>query len=44
MMKCLQCTYSTDDKKKEFCPYDGSDLVVAEESFNGSELVEYDDE
>jgi hypothetical protein len=30
MMKCLECSYSTDDKDKKFCPYDGSELVDSE--------------
>jgi len=40
----MQCTYSTDDNKKKFCPYDGSELIYADESYDGSELVEYDED
>lgn len=44
MMKCMECSYSTDDNKKKFCPYDGSELVNADEDFDESEVVEFDED
>lgn len=40
----MQCSYSTDEDEKKFCPYDGSELKDVDESYNESELVEYDED
>ena len=44
MMKCMECSYSTDDNEKKFCPYDGSELVNADEDFDESKIVEIDED
>ena len=44
MMKCMECSYTTNDKDKKYCPYDGSELVEADSPSNGSEAMDYDEE
>ena len=44
MRKCMQCSYSTDEDEKKFCPYDGSELIDLDESYDESELIEYDED
>lgn len=45
MMKCMECSYQTDNRKQRFCPYDGSELIESEETVDvPSELVELDEE
>ena len=44
MMKCMDCSYSTNDNEQKFCPYDGSKLVDSDEDFDGSKLVELDED
>jgi len=44
MLKCLECSYSTNDKDKKFCPYDGSELVESDEGSIQSTMEEYNDE
>ncbi len=44
MMKCMDCSYSTNDNEQRFCPYDGSKLVESDEEFDGTKLLELDED
>ena len=43
ILKCVECSYSTNYKNKRFCPYDGAELVESDQSHLSTIMDEYDD-
>ncbi len=31
MLKCMECSYTTEDENQKYCPYDGCELVESTE-------------
>jgi len=44
MMKCLECSYTTTDNDKKYCPYDGSELVESDTPTEDQESFKYNEE
>ena len=44
MLKCMECRYTTNDLEKKYCPYDGSELVDADNMSNDANSEKFDDD
>lgn len=44
MLKCMECSYTTDDNDKKYCPYDGSKLVEVDNLSTDINPGEFDDD
>lgn len=43
-MKCMECSYQTENKDQKYCPYDGSELVESNKISEGTESIDIDEE